>query len=246
MFTVELHVISGNETTKQAVLWFKKLHETFVLGKANKDVPYEKLRGHLQALTKDKAQNVITSTYSKMHSITKVVPDNYNDDDVEKNAFKVNNRVENLFAREFLETMFDTKSKIEGMTNKKAFHEAAYKETIWKLSLLFFGDDPFGQNNSLGLKQVMSKLTPELRSGIDKYKSRMSELNLYLPYCLWEASMKKHGVESKPKRVTDDKLRDRLCDNLNVHQRTYLKQNRYNWFEESYSKTIATQSLGED
>ena len=130
LFTVELHVISGNETAKQAVLWFKKLHETFVLGKANKKVHYEKLRGHLQALTKDKAQNLVTSTYSKMHSITEVVPNNYNDDGVNKDVFKLDNRVENLFARELLETMFDTKSKIEGMTNKKAFHEAAYKETI--------------------------------------------------------------------------------------------------------------------
>ena len=40
LFTVELHVVSGNETAKQAILWFKKLHEPFVLGKANKDVPY--------------------------------------------------------------------------------------------------------------------------------------------------------------------------------------------------------------
>ena len=92
----------------------------------------------------------------------------------------------------------------------------------------------------------MSKLTPDPRSGVYKYKSRMSELNLYLPYCLWEAGMKKHGVGSKPKSLTDNKLRDRLCDNLNVHQHTYFKQNRYNWFEELYSKTITTLSLGED
>ena len=58
--------------------------------------------------------------------------------------------------------------------------------------------------------------------------------------------MKKHGVESKPKSLTDDKLQDRLCDNLNVHQRTYCKQISYNWFEESYSKTVATLSLGEE
>ena len=74
----------------------------------------------------------------------------------------------------------------------------------------------------------------------------MSELNSYLPYCLWEAGWKKHGVESKPESLTDDKLRYRLCDNSNVHQRTYLKLHSYNWFEESYSKTIATLSLGEN
>ena len=38
-FTVELHVISGAETAEQAVLWLKKLHETFILGKAPEDIP---------------------------------------------------------------------------------------------------------------------------------------------------------------------------------------------------------------
>ena len=58
--------------------------------------------------------------------------------------------------------------------------------------------------------------------------------------------MKKNGVTTKPRSLADNELRDRLCDNLNVHQRTYLKQNSYNWFEESYSKTVATLALGED
>lgn len=77
LFTVELHVISGNETAKQAVLWFKKLHETFILGKAAKDVPWDKMRGHLQALTKDEAQNVVTAAYAKLLEIADAVPDNY-------------------------------------------------------------------------------------------------------------------------------------------------------------------------
>ena len=94
------------------------------------------------------------------------------------------------------------------MTNKKEFYEAAYKEAIWKLSLMFFGDNPFGQNNSLGLKRVMSKLTPDPRTGVDKYKSCMSKLNSYLPYCLWEAGMKKNGVEAKPKSLSKGKLGD--------------------------------------
>ena len=58
--------------------------------------------------------------------------------------------------------------------------------------------------------------------------------------------MKKHGVELKPKSLIDDKLRYCLCANLNVYQRTYLKQNRHNWFKELYSKTIATLLLGKD
>ena len=110
------------------------------------------------------------------------------------------------------------------MTDKKAFHKAAYKEAIWKLSLMFFGDDPFGQNNSLGLKRLMSKLTPNPCTGINKYKSMMSELNSYLPYCLWEAGVKKNGTETKPKSLSKAELRDWLCDNLNVHQHTYCKQ----------------------
>ena len=40
-FTVELHVVSGTETAEQAILWFKKLHETFILGKAAKDIPWD-------------------------------------------------------------------------------------------------------------------------------------------------------------------------------------------------------------
>ena len=248
-FTVELHVVSGTETAEQAVLWLKKLHETFILGKAPEDIPWAKMRGHLQALTKDEAQNVVTAAYTKLLAITEVVPENYDSRQKnQKNIFRVDNRVDNLYARKLLEDTFDTKAKIEAMTanESKEFHEASYKEAIWKLSLMFFGDDPYGRNNSLGLKRVMSKLTPDPRTGIEKYKSRMSELNSYLPYCLWEAGMKKNGVTAKPRSLADEELRDRLCDNLNVHQRTYLKQNSYNWFEESYSKTVATLALGED
>ena len=75
----------------------------------------------------------------------------------------MDNRVENLYARKLLEDTFDTKAKIEAMTANKSkeFHKAAYKEAIWKVSLMFFGDDPYGRNNSLGLKRVMSKLTPD-------------------------------------------------------------------------------------
>jgi len=94
------------------------------------------------------------------------------------------------------------------MTEKKnkEFHKAAYKETIWKLSLMFFGDDPYGRNNTLGLKRVMSKLTPNPRTGINKYKSRMLERNLYLPYCLWEAGMKMNGAKTKPTSLLDKEL----------------------------------------
>lgn len=58
--------------------------------------------------------------------------------------------------------------------------------------------------------------------------------------------MKKNGPATKPKSLSNEELRDRLCDNLNVHQRTYCKPISYNWFEEPYSKTIATLSLGEE
>ena len=232
------------------MLWLKKLHATFILGKAPKDIPWEKLRGHLQALTKDEAHNVVTASYTKLLAIKEVVPDDYDTRQKnKKNIFRIDNRVENLYARKLLEDTYDTKAKIAAMTStdsSKEFHEAAYKEAIWKLSLMFFGDDPYGRNNSLGLKRVMAKLTPDPRTGVDKYKSRMSELNSYLPYCLWEAGMKKMGPATKPRSLSEDELRDRLCDNLNVHQRTYLKQNSYNWFEESYSKTVATLALGED
>lgn len=177
------------------------------------------------------------------------MPDDYNSQQKnKKNIFHTDNRVENLYARKLLEDTFDTKVKIKKMTAKenKEFQQAAYKETIWKLLLMFFGDDPYGCKNTLGLKRVMSKLTPDPWTGIDKYKSRMSELNSYLPYYLWEAGMKKSGAATKPTSLLDEELWDRLCDNLNVHQRTYLKQHSYNWFEESYLKTIATLALGED
>ena len=105
------------------------------------------MRGHLQALTKDEAQNVVTSTYTKLLAIREVVPEDYDSRQKnKKNIFRVDNRVENLYARKLLEDTFDTKAKIEAMTanESKEFHEAAYKETIWKLSLMFFGDDPYG------------------------------------------------------------------------------------------------------
>ena len=43
----------------------------------------------------------------------------------------------------------------------------------------------------------------------------------------------------------EDKLRDKLCNNLNIHQRMYCKQHNHNWFEESYAYMIATLTLGE-
>ena len=45
--------------------------------------------------------------------------------------------------------------------------------------------------------------------------------------------------------LREDELRDKLCDNLNIHQRMYYKQHNHNWFEESYARTIATLTLGE-
>ena len=150
---------------EQAVLWFKKLHETFILRMAPEDVPWDKLRGHLQALTKDEAQNVVTAAYTKLLAIWEVVPKDYDSQQKnQKNLFQMDNRVENLYARKLLEDTYNTKAKIAAMTStdsSKEFHEAAYKEAIWKLSLMFFGDDPYGRNNSLGLKQVMAKLTPD-------------------------------------------------------------------------------------
>ena len=121
---------------------------------------------------------------------------------------------------------------------------ACYKEAIWKLSILFFGDNPYGRNNSLGLKRLMSKLTPDPRMGMDKYKRCMAELNSYLPFTLCEAAYKKSNKE-QPSMLREDELRDKLCDNLNIHQRMYCKQHNHNWFEESYARTIATLTLGE-
>lgn len=124
-----------------------------------------------------------------------------------------------MYAQKLLEDTFNTKVKIKKITEKKnkEFHKAAYKELIWKLLLMFFGDDLYGRSNTLGLKRVMSKLTPDPWAGINKYKSRMSELNSYLLYCLWEAGMKKSGANTKPVSLLDEELRDRLCDNLNVY-----------------------------
>ena len=75
-------------------------------------VPWDKMRGHLQALTKNKAQNTVTATYTKLQAIAEVVPDNYDDDDTEKNVFKVDNRVKNLYARELLETTLIPRAKL--------------------------------------------------------------------------------------------------------------------------------------
>ena len=91
------------------------------------------------------------------------------------------------------------------MTDKKEFHMACYKEAIWKLSILFFGDDPYIRNNLLGLKRLMSKLTPDPKMGMDKYKRWMAELNSYLPYTLCKAAYKKSQKE-KPSMLCEDEL----------------------------------------
>ena len=49
----------------------------------------------------------------------------------------------------------------------------------------------------------MSKLMPDPRTGVNKYKLRMSKLSSYLPYCLWEAGMKKKGVDTKPESFAE-------------------------------------------
>ena len=203
---------------------------------------YLKLYSHLQALTKDEALQVVTSTYGKMKAIAELVPED--DNEFKTTIFKTDNRVDSPIARAILEATFNTANKVRTMTDKKEFHMACYKEAIWKLSILFFGDDPYGRNNSLGLKRLMSKLTPDPRMGMDKYKRRMAELNSYLPFTLCEAAYKKSNKE-QPSMLREDELRDKLCDNLNIHQRMYCKQHNHNWFEESYARTIATLTLGE-
>ena len=45
--------------------------------------------------------------------------------------------------------------------------------------------------------------------------------------------------------LREDKLPDKLCNNLNIHQRMYCKQHNHNWFEKSYARTIAILTLGE-
>ena len=45
--------------------------------------------------------------------------------------------------------------------------------------------------------------------------------------------------------LLEEELRNKLCDNLNIHQHMYLEQHKHNWFEENYLRTIATIALGE-
>ena len=70
----------------------------------------------------------------------------------------------------------------------------------------------------------------------------MAELNSYLLFTLCEATYKK-SQKKKPSMLWEDKLRDKLCNNLNIHQRMYCKQHNHNWFEESYACSIATLTL---
>ena len=46
-FTVEMHVVSGEETAEQAVLWLKKFDETFLAGRTLTGPMYLKLYSHL-------------------------------------------------------------------------------------------------------------------------------------------------------------------------------------------------------
>ena len=189
LFTVEMYVVSGEETAKQAVLWLKKFDETFLLGRTLTGPMYLKLYNHLQALTKDKALQVVTSAYAKLKAISELVPED--DGKFETTIFKTNNRVDSPIAQAILEPTFNTANKVCTMTDKKEFHMACYKEAMWKLSILFFGNDPYGRNSSLGLKRLMSKLTPDPRMGMDKYKRQMAELDSYLPFTLCKAAYKK-------------------------------------------------------
>lgn len=118
--------------------------------------------------------------------------------------------------------------------------QGGYLETKYPV----FGDNLYGQNNLLGLKQMMGKLTLDPRIGMDKYKHRMAKFNSYLLYTLCKAAYKKSQKE-KPSMFQEDESRDKLCDNLNIHQWMYCKQHNHNWFKESYMCTIVTLTLGE-
>ena len=66
-FSRELHVVTGDETAEQGITWIKKFEETFINGR--EEVPWDKMETWLTALTKDKAQTVVTNTYSTLRAI---------------------------------------------------------------------------------------------------------------------------------------------------------------------------------
>ena len=88
-FTVKMYVVSGEETAEQGVLWLKKFDETFLTGRTLTGPMYLKLYNHLQALTKDEALQVVTSSYSKMKAIAELVPED--DNEFETTIFKTDN-----------------------------------------------------------------------------------------------------------------------------------------------------------
>lgn len=138
---------------------------------------------------------------------------------------------------------FPTKTAVSGMIAKDCFKEHACKECIWRLKLLFFGDDCYGRNASLNLKRTMRKLTPDPCRGTARYKKRMVQFQSYLPYTTCEGLMKKRGVW-QPLQLSNDKLQDKLGDNLTRYQCSYLRGRVHNWCEKLYNKTLAVLTLG--
>ena len=95
--------------------------------------------------------------------------------------------------------------------SKEEFLKLCFKESIFRLQTLFFGEDAFGRNVSHQLKQVIATLRPKPSKGIEKYRRRITELQSYVPYTLWEQGMKLRDAEH-PEPLSTDKLRDRLGD----------------------------------
>ena len=128
--------------------------------------------------------------------------------------------------------------------NKERFLKLCYKEAIFWLQTLFFGEDAFSQNASHQLKQVISTLQPEPSKGIEKYRQQVTELQSYVPYTLWEQGMKLKGAE-KPEPLSMEELRGRLGNNINKAQRYYLKQKGHDLYKIQYSDTLMILHCGE-
>ena len=190
VFHQTLYVVNGAQTAEQFCIWWKEIDETFIAGQ--QDPAYDKMKTVLQSLTKGEAYQVVTDCYKEMLHLC-------NNPRWSSENYKV---VCNHLVRQKMTEMYDDFQKLANAIDTDDFQMFCYKECMWRLQVLFFGNDCYGKNSSKHLKRLMGRIKSEPKYGAKAYRKRMTELQSYIPYTTWEVGLKQGEWEPKP--LTED------------------------------------------
>ena len=163
-------------------------------------VTWAKMEAALHALTSGEAKEELTLAFQELKNKAQTA---WTDDMWTKDV------VHSFFVQSKLKETYTDQAKLTAALSgtkatKEAFLKLCYKEAVFRLQTLFFGEDAFGRNVSHQLKQVIATLRPEPSKGIEKYHRCITELQSYVPYTLWELGMKLKNAENPEPLSTED------------------------------------------